>query len=42
VAHWFGFVPLPLDYFAFLIGAIGVYLVMVEVVKRKLMKRLLA
>ncbi len=42
VAHWFGFVPLPLDYFAFLIGAIGVYLALVEVVKRKLMKRLLA
>jgi Mg2+-importing ATPase len=42
VAHWFGFVPLPANYFAFLIGAIGVYLALVEVVKRNLMKRLLA
>jgi Mg2+-importing ATPase len=41
-AHLLGFVPLPADYFAFLIGATAVYLALVEVVKRKLMKRLLA
>lgn len=40
-AHLLGFVPLPADYFAFLIVATGVYLALVEVVKRKLMKRLL-
>jgi Mg2+-importing ATPase len=40
-AHLLGFVPLPADYFAFLIVAIGVYLALVEVVKRKLMKQLL-
>jgi len=36
-----GFVPLPLGYFTFLILATGVYLALVEVVKRRLMGRLL-
>ena len=42
LAGWLGFVPLPLDYFAFLLVAIVIYLILVELVKRKLMKRLFA
>jgi Mg2+-importing ATPase len=42
LASWLGFVPLPLDYFAFLLVAIVIYLMLVEIVKRKLMKRLFA
>ena len=37
---WFGFVALPLGYFAFLVAAVAVHLALVEVVKRKLMARL--
>jgi Mg2+-importing ATPase len=37
-----GFTPLPLGFFLFLAGATGTYLVLVEIVKRKLMRRLLA
>jgi hypothetical protein len=33
-------VPLPLGYFEFLVAAVVVYLALVEVVKRKLMARL--
>lgn len=36
-----GFTPLPLSFFLFLAGATGTYLVLVEIVKRKLMRRLL-
>ncbi|MCM3870799.1 MAG: magnesium-translocating P-type ATPase [Pyrinomonadaceae bacterium] len=36
-----GFVPLPLAFFLFLAGASGTYLLLVELVKRKLMRRLL-
>jgi P-type Mg2+ transporter len=36
-----GFSPLPLAFFLFLAGATGTYLVLVEIVKRKLMRRLL-
>jgi len=36
-----GFVPLPLAYFAFLAGATGTYLLVVEVVKRRLLGRLI-
>jgi P-type Mg2+ transporter len=41
LAHVLGFVPLPLGYFLFLIGAIAVYLILVELVKLRLMTRLL-
>ena len=41
VAGFLGFVPLPAGYFAFLVAAIVVYLTLVEVVKRRMMKRLL-
>jgi len=37
-----GFVPLPFAFFLFLVGASGTYLLLVELVKRKLMRRLLA
>jgi Mg2+-importing ATPase len=40
VAGFLGFVPLPLGYFAFLVAAVVVYLALVEIVKRKLMARL--
>ena len=40
MAGWLGFVALPLGYFAFLVAAVVVYLALVEVVKRKLMARL--
>ena len=36
-----GFTPLPLAFFLFLAGATGTYLLLVELVKRKLMRRLL-
>ena len=36
-----GFTPLPLAFFFFLAGATGTYLLLVEIVKRKLMRRLL-
>jgi Mg2+-importing ATPase len=35
-----GFTPLPLAFFLFLAGATGTYLLLVELVKRKLMRRL--
>ena len=35
-----GFAPLPATYFVFLIGATGTYLVLVELAKRRLMRRL--
>lgn len=35
-----GFAPLPLGFFLFLAGATGTYLLLVEIVKRKLMRRL--
>jgi Mg2+-importing ATPase len=34
-----GFVPLPLTFFAFLVGVVGAYLVLVEIVKRRLLRR---
>jgi Mg2+-importing ATPase len=37
-----GFVPLPPSYFLFLAGATGTYLVLVELVKRRLIRRLVA
>jgi Mg2+-importing ATPase len=37
-----GFVPLPGAYFLFLAGATLTYLVLVELVKRRLMGRMLA
>ena len=37
-----GFTPLPLAFFLFLAGATGTYLLLVEIVKRKLMRRLLS
>jgi len=40
IAGFLGFVPLPLGYFAFLVAAVAVYLALAEVVKRKLMARL--
>ena len=36
-----GFVPLPFAFFLFLVGASGTYLLLVELVKRRLMRRLL-
>ena len=36
-----GFIPLPLAFFVFLGGATITYLLLVEIVKRKLMRRLL-
>jgi hypothetical protein len=36
-----GFAPLPPPYFAFLLGVVGSYLVIVEIVKRRVMQRLL-
>jgi len=35
-----GFTPLPIGYFLFLVGATGTYLLLVDVVKRRLMHRL--
>jgi Mg2+-importing ATPase len=37
-----GFTPLPVGFFLFLAGATGTYLLLVEIVKRKLMRRLLS
>lgn len=37
-----GFTPLPPAFFLFLGGATGTYLLLVELVKRKLMRRLLS
>ena len=42
LAEPLGFVPLPLSYFLFLAGATVTYLVLVEVVKRRLIGRLVA
>jgi Mg2+-importing ATPase len=39
-APYLGFVPLPAGYFVFLAGATGTYLVVVEMVKRRLLGRL--
>jgi P-type Mg2+ transporter len=36
-----GFARLPSSYFAFLAGVVGTYLVIVEIVKRRVMRRLL-
>jgi Mg2+-importing ATPase len=36
-----GFTPLPAAYFLFLISATGTYLVLVELAKRRLMRRFL-
>jgi Mg2+-importing ATPase len=41
LAALLGFVPLPSGYFVFLGGVTLTYLVLVEVVKRRLMRRLL-
>jgi Mg2+-importing ATPase len=42
LAAMLGFVPLPAAYFMFLGGVTVTYLVLVEVVKRRLMRKLLA
>ena len=42
VAEMLGFVPLPLTYFLFLAGATLTYLALVELVKRRLMTRIVA
>jgi len=39
VAELLGFQPLPALYFLFLAGMTGLYLLLVEVVKRRLMRR---
>jgi Mg2+-importing ATPase len=39
--HLLGFVPLPAGYFVFLVGATLLYLELVEIVKRRIMGRLL-
>jgi len=41
LASTLGFVPLPGAYFVFLGGATVTYLILVELVKRRLMRRLL-
>jgi len=41
LATWLGFTPLPAAFFLFLIMATGTYLLLVEMFKRRLMKRLL-
>ena len=41
LAALLGFAPLPAGYFAFLAGAVATYLALVEVVKRRVMARLL-
>jgi len=41
LASVLGFTPLPATYFLFLIAATSTYLLLVEVAKRRLMKRLL-
>jgi Mg2+-importing ATPase len=42
IAHLLGFVPLPMGYFFFLSGAVVTYLCLVQLVKRVVMRRLLA
>ncbi|HEU5367647.1 MAG TPA: magnesium-translocating P-type ATPase [Ktedonobacterales bacterium] len=42
LANPLGFTPLPLAYFAFLVGMTVIYLFLVEVVKRRLMSRMLS
>ena len=39
IGKFWGFVPLPLSYFAFLVSATFIYLFLVEMIKRKLMFR---
>jgi Mg2+-importing ATPase len=41
VAHWLGFVPLPWTYFAFLVPAVATYLGLVELAKRRLLRKVL-
>jgi Mg2+-importing ATPase len=41
IASWFGFVPLPPGFFVFLVAATVIYLGLVEVVKQRIMGRLL-
>jgi Mg2+-importing ATPase len=41
VAHPLGLEPLPASYFLFLVLAVGTYLVLVEIVKERVMRRLL-
>ncbi|MGE5817904.1 MAG: cation transporting ATPase C-terminal domain-containing protein [Deltaproteobacteria bacterium] len=41
LANVLGFTRLPATYFLFLIGATGTYLVLVELAKRRLMRRVL-
>jgi Mg2+-importing ATPase len=40
LASWLGFTPLPAAFFLFLIVVTGAYLLLVELFKRRLMKRL--
>ncbi len=42
LAHWLGFVPLPLDYFIFLVSAAAAYLILVQTVKQRLMRSALS
>ncbi|HEX8992781.1 MAG TPA: magnesium-translocating P-type ATPase [Anaerolineales bacterium] len=42
IAGFLGFVPLPAGYFLFLVAATALYLALVEVVKRRIMGRLLS
>jgi P-type Mg2+ transporter len=42
VANPLGFTPLPLTYFAFLAGMTAIYLLLVQVVKRRLMRNMLS
>jgi Mg2+-importing ATPase len=39
LASWLGFTPLPAGFFLFLIAVVGAYLLLVETLKRRLMKR---
>jgi Mg2+-importing ATPase len=39
LASWMGFTPLPAGFFLFLIAVVGAYLLLVETLKRRLMKR---
>jgi Mg2+-importing ATPase len=38
LAAWLGFTPLPTFFFLFLIAVVGAYLLLVEMLKRRLMK----
>jgi P-type Mg2+ transporter len=42
IAGTLGFIPLPPAFFLFLSGVIGTYLLLVELVKRRLMRHLRA